>query len=516
MRSLLLALMMVVVAAPAMAAERDYTSSSEVRSKGIEALVARMGVTRPMARLVFTPDTIVATMQADSGRDFAEWTAHRTDLLIANIHSVTGPRQVAAFDLVDEVSGAFFRLSDVELASFDAVVAAAVAYAGLQDEPVVQSVELARSVSILPEPAYGDIRWTVTLSTANERAVAYVNLAGQVIGGDLSDTERARNVNFLASDDWPMDEAQRALGAVIGASGVHEVRIDDSAVFVTANHPTDSGLQRDYAWRLEGVTRGFVDVPNLLTLGLRSRAAFQWSEIDLTKLPAIKAAALEAFEAPDAVITAIEASKPLDRVTGAIQVLWEVELRQGNGEEGAVWLDTEGKVVEVKLPEGRLPEVGPWLAPATVIDTIRRIGETFGPDAKISEISINDRQASIDIEDPQRPGELAQFLVDACEVTRFGTASFFASLDAGNVFTPHDLSALTEAQLADMVKRTTARLEMKDGAVFRYTFSRNALIMDQSDNRLMVEIRYGVEQGSGDAGWMTFLLDGTQTDELVP
>jgi hypothetical protein len=57
---------------------------------------------------------------------------------------------------------------------------------------------------------------------------------------------------------------------------------------------------------------------------------------------------------------------------------------------------------------------------------------------------------------------------------------------------------------------------MKGGEVFRYTFSRHALIMDESDNRLMVEIRYGQQEMGGDAGWMTFLLDGTQTDELVP
>jgi hypothetical protein len=39
---------------------------------------------------------------------------------------------------------------------------------------------------------------------------------------------------------------------------------------------------------------------------------------------------------------------------------------------------------------------------------------------------------------------------------------------------------------------------------------------DPSDTRLKVEIRYGQNNGSGDAGWMTFLFDGTQTDELVP
>jgi hypothetical protein len=313
-----------------------------------------------------------------------------------------------------------------------------------------------------------------------------------------------------------MAEAQATLAGVLGTSRVHDVRLYQDYIFVTADHPTDSGLQRDYAWRLGGVTRGLVDTPNLVTLGMGSIATFPFDEVDLTALPKVKAAAREAFGAPDAVITGMEASKPTDRAMGELKVLWEVEFREANGDEGEVWLDAEGNVVEVKLPESRLPEVGPWLAPATVVDTLRRIGETFGPDAKLSEITINDTQASIDIEDPQAPGEIAQFLMDAREVSRFGSASFFASLDPGNVFTPGDLAGLTVEQLEDMVRRTTERLEMPNGEVFRFTFSRHALIMDPSDNRLMVEIRYGREQGSGDAGWMTFLLDGTQTDELVP
>jgi hypothetical protein len=313
-----------------------------------------------------------------------------------------------------------------------------------------------------------------------------------------------------------MQEAQDALAAVIGASRVHTVRLYQDYVFVTADHPTDSGLERDYSWKLGGVTRGLVDTPNLINLGMGGIVSFPFNEVDLTALPKIKAAAREAFGAPDAVITGMAAEKSTDTALSDLKVLWEVEFRQANGEEGDVILDTDGNVVEVHLPESRLPEVGPWLAPATVIDTLKRIGETFGPDAKISEISINDTQASIDVEDPQAPGEIAQFLMDARGIDRFGTASFFASIDEGKYFTPADIAGLTTAQLEDMVARTTKRLEMKGGEVFRYTFSRHALIMDETDNRLMVEIRYGEQEIGGDAGWMTFLLDGTRTDELVP
>ncbi len=312
-----------------------------------------------------------------------------------------------------------------------------------------------------------------------------------------------------------MAEAQALLASVLGTSLVHELRIYDSYIFVTADHPTDSSLQRDYSWNLEGVTRGLVDTPNLVTLGLGGMATFALSELDLTKLPAIKAAAIEAFASPDAAITAIDADKPTDRASGDLRVLWEVEFRQGNGEEGEVLLDTDGNVVEVHLPDSRMPAVGPWLAPATLVDTLQRIEKAFGPDTRIFSISINDEQGSIELEDPLAPGEVAQFLIDEREVQRFGTGSFFADLADEHVFTMQDLAPLTEAKLAELSERTLQRINMPDAEIYRYTISRQALIMDPSDNRLMIEVRAGKDSGN-EGGWLTFLLDGTQTDELLP
>jgi hypothetical protein len=516
LRRLLLAFAIVATASAAPAAE-GYTTSENVRDKGMDALVARTGESRPVMRLTFTPNEIVAVTQADSGSSFSEWVVGRIDMGIMNLHFVTGPTSVPDAGIVDDPSGAYFRLSDLNLNKFNSVIEASVSHAQMESAPAVTSVEIARTISILPEPVYGDIRWTVSLRTSDESAVVYVSSGGDVIGADLSDTKRAEALNLYTSDDWPMAEAQQVLADVLGSSRVHEVRLYEDYIFLTADHPTDSALQRDYSWKLGGVSRGLVDTPNLVNLGMGGIVSFPFSEIDLTALPKIKAAAREAFDAPDALITAMAAEKSTDTAMGDLKVLWEVEFRQANGEEGDVLLDTQGNVVAVHLPESRLPEVGPWLAPETVIDTLRRISETFGPDAKISEISINDTQASIDVEDPQAPGEIAHFLMDAREVSRFGMGSFFASLEPGKYFTPSDLAGLTTAQLEDMVKRTTDRLEMKGGEVFRYTFSRHALIMDESDNRLMVEIRYGDHQQiGGDTGWMTFLLDGTQTDELVP
>lgn len=138
--------------------------------------------------------------------------------MLFTMNSVSGPRPIRDFSIVDDTSGAFFRLAEVDLTAFDAVVAAAIAYA-LADIPSLEAVEIARSISILPEPAYGEIRWTLTLTTETERAVVYTNAAGTVIGGDLLDTIRAKNLDLYTSDDWPMADAQALLVSVLARPG---------------------------------------------------------------------------------------------------------------------------------------------------------------------------------------------------------------------------------------------------------------------------------------------------------
>ena len=87
LRRLLLALVVVLAASAAMSAE-SYTTAQPVRAKGIEALVAKTGESRPIVRLTIRPDEIVAVTQSDSGSDFAQWTVARMDLGLLNLHFV--------------------------------------------------------------------------------------------------------------------------------------------------------------------------------------------------------------------------------------------------------------------------------------------------------------------------------------------------------------------------------------------------------------------------------------------
>ena len=92
LRRLFVAFVLILIATAAPAAE-SYTSADTVRQKGLDALIGKMGESRPVVRLTFTPDEIVVVTQADAGSDFAQWTVSRMDLGLVNFHFVSGPSQ---------------------------------------------------------------------------------------------------------------------------------------------------------------------------------------------------------------------------------------------------------------------------------------------------------------------------------------------------------------------------------------------------------------------------------------
>ncbi|MEO6012203.1 MAG: hypothetical protein ABIQ30_01275 [Devosia sp.] len=513
-RRIVLVLTLVLTSSAAFAADANYINSMQQRGRGLDALTDAVNETRPVSRLTIHPEEIEIIAKGDA-TDFARWSVTRINLLLFTHHQVVGPTSWTNVGIIKDPSGAFFRLHDVDLGKLDQLIDDAIDYAGMRTRPAVTAIEIARAISILPEPSYGDIRWTLALDNGLETATVIANAQGTIIGGDLSNTKRVETLDMLASDNWPMADAQALLAEIIGTARVHEITVAKDRISVTADHPSEADKQRDYSWTLSGVTRGFVDFPNLIKLGMGSIASYELSDVDFTKLPAIKQAALTAFDSAGATITELSATMPTDRASGALRVLWNVDLRQANGETGGVLVDTSGSVVEIDLPDSRKPAAGPWLAPATLVHTLRRIEDAFGPDAKINEISIDDERASMDIEDPLAPGELAQFIIDDKDIVRFGSASFMADLAPEHVFTMRDLAQLTEGQLAALTERTLKRINMDGAEAYRYTISRHALIMDPNDDRLLLEIRVGKNQGN-EGGWATYTLDGTEVDVLLP
>lgn len=69
--------------------------------------------------------------------------------------------------------------------------------------------------------------------------------------------------------------------------------------------------------------------------------------------------------------------------------------------------------------------------------------------------------------------------------------------------------------LASYADTTLKTMKLDGAAVFRYTFSRNTLLLAPEDTRLLVEVRAGKDDG-WTSGWITFELDGAVADQMLP
>lgn len=329
----------------------------------------------------------------------------------------------------------------------------------------------------------------------------------------------AEGANLLVDNSWPMAKAQEAFANLIGQDLVHEITIDADTIRVTADHPADTEQTVDYSWDQSEVRRSGSFV-NFSALGMGDTKPFALDQLQFDKLPAVKAAAIAAYATPGSRIVEIEASQPTTRTSKKLLPLWEVSLTGSGNDTATVWVTALGQVVDVELPEGTTPSaaLGPWLAPATVENTLARLADEFGSDVKFLEIMIDDSKALITMEDPQNPGDTAEFYMDAEKVTRSFSGMnmpnpFAPTLD--RAFTLADLESLDAARLTDLEARTIARMDMPDMTVFRYTISRNTLFMTPEDDRLLIEVRAEAPD-QFTSGRVAYDMDGNEADVVLP
>lgn len=327
----------------------------------------------------------------------------------------------------------------------------------------------------------------------------------------------AHAADFLKADDWPMAEAQAALADEIGAALVHDITIGSDDVAITADHATDPEQTTDYYWDGQTVRSG-MSMPNFTALGMGDTKPFPLADLPLDRLPEVKTAAINAFALPKALITEIEGTMPTTRTSKKLIPLWEVHFAQPGGDVGSVFLTANAQVVDVFLPPSQQAvALGPWLAPATVANTLARLGKEFGPNARYAEIMIDDSKAIVQMEDPQNPGQIAEIYIDADSMTR--GESMMAGTPIGPTldrpFTLADIASLDAAMLADLEQRTIERMGMEGMTVFRYTISRSVLFMTPEDDRLVVEVRAGLDDG-WTSGRAAYDMDGNEVDVVTP
>ncbi|MCD2181869.1 hypothetical protein [Rhizobium sp. GN54] len=516
------------VAGPARA-DSSYIADPGEAARAFDALVAETGGKPHMHALELSDRRLTIDTLGKRPGEMDEWQIGRVTRLFLEFETIVGPRPVRSAGLVGDTDSGFFDRSEIALEKVPEVAASAIAYARLDEEAHVQSIEISRQVEILPRPAYGDIRWSIYVTSGRESAIVRTDAAGNIIGADLANTNRARNMDLLGDGDWPHKEARDALFAVFGDQRrLRDVTVRPRAISVTADHPDAPGRKEDYNWTISGVTRSPLLSP--LMHGASEDELFSLQEVDFTALARIRAIARNAWGHESAKLDYMTLRR-VGETTGKPELRWIVtftELGTKAGEatgSGNVEVTPDGTVRKVALPAGRA-SAADWLAPASISATLGQLGRDFGPGGRFAEIVFDADKARILGEDPAHPGAMAGFEADAAGLSRtrrlmpwdeqFRKERLF-DLKALTVFTDGD-------GLADFTARTYRRLQADEESMpqVRYAFAIGQIMgpdgtymVPSPDGRPTLQVRLENADGSR-IGRVVYDSSGREIDVRMP
>lgn len=508
--------------APARAADSYLTTPGDA-ARAVQKIIDEMGRQTPVYAVRIEPDEITLQVQGpDRPGTVDEWSIGRFQRLGFGFENVRGPRPVTPHTFIDDVTRGFFAFSAADLERVPSLVREAIDRAALQDAASVSSIEIARRISILPNPGYGPVRWTLAVVSARETATVTADEAGRIVAADLSGTERARTLSLIKEDDWPKDQAITDLTEALGPTRrIRELTVYDKYVSLDADHPTAAEQTIGYSWDLSGVRSMGIAMP--IFPGTPDTASFLLEEVDFARLTAVRDAARKAWGEDGARIVYLMLKRDMD-AAGAPPLRWVVNFNDPSGESGSVVLGTDGAVVSVALPPSRRPKLD-WMAPETVVATLARLDKELGSATRISQLMFQNGQAQVLAEDPRQPGSNANFIMDAEDMTRFGTPMpWEAETNGDYAFRVSDLAFFDAATLRRLTEETYKRLKTNQAKmpVSRYTFSVGQLMtpmgdfmVPSPDGKVTLEIR--VEAANGmDGGWVTYDAKGKAFDLMMP
>lgn len=517
MRLLVLAIIVVLFASPSLAQAPNYLNDQAMFAKGWSELVEKIGSAVDVAEIVIRPDAIeVQARAAEGGPRIDRWRASYRTILSITLHRVSGPQPERPSTPVGNVESGFFPLASVPTDRLWPILEAAKTRVRLDDPGQVTAVRIGRLMTILPNPAYGEVRWTISVASPRETASVTTAADGQIMGVDLSGTNRGRNRNFLEQDEWPLADAQASFRSVIGANQeVYEIDISKSTITMKAVSRASATAMTGWFWDGGTFRRDFIDSPNFELLRNNGNLPFSLDEIDIAKLPAILKAARDKEPTGNPRIMIAKAIKPRVAV-GTPQVLWEVQLVDGRrqiplmGEDFAertiVKLTPDGTVVSVFLPKSLRPKVD-GLSPDAVLAALETFRSSYGGSTKVFEIYFREERAQVAMASPSQPG--MTFEVSLREKGLEETSPRPLSMtNLRSSFTLDDLTRLDKVAIESMLSRARAAVPLPGSNVYRIRIWTGEPFWRTRQGVPYLDIRVGVPPRHDLGGYVVFSADG--------
>jgi hypothetical protein len=508
---------LIVLLSPLAAAAQGYLSEPALAGPAWAELLAEMPSEPALAQVVIGERGIDVQARAKGGGQRVDgWRIVRRDgvLGFGKGDVVSGPRPVIPSGPVRDVSGAFFPAEDVPIAGLDGLMALALEAVTFTEPAQVTGLSLERTVSILPQPAYGEPRWTITLSNGRETATVTAMIDGRLLGADISQTDRGRTRDFLTQSDWPFALAQEGFGTLVGPGDtVREIVVRDSAISVTADSPDFAGQLTDWSWDGGRFTRGLIDTPDTSMHFSGADLPFALAEVNLAALPKVLDAARAAVTEGGVGIVSVRAAKQ-PKVAEAPAVEWLVTLAGRRPLLGAdleddweVRLSTAGAVLGV-LPPARLRPAVNYTEGAAFAEAVAALTGRLGGEVRVLEFMARPERAELTGFDPANPGMTLDITYTQKGFDEGNPFPVMMQTEADQ-FPLSTLSALTAEAVEAMRARAMAEVAMDGAEVYSLRVWSGAPFWRHPQGMPFVDVRVGIPPRHDRSGYVVFLIDGS-------
>lgn len=141
-----------------------------------------MGTNLDVAEVVFRPEAIEVQARAEAGgARIDRWRVGSRTVLSMTFHLASGPQPEQPSSPVVNVENGLFMLSCVPLDGLWTILDAACARVRLDDPGRISAVRIGRVVTLLPNPAFGDVRWSITVGSDRKSASVTTAADGRLV-----------------------------------------------------------------------------------------------------------------------------------------------------------------------------------------------------------------------------------------------------------------------------------------------------------------------------------------------
>jgi len=263
-------------------------------------------------------------------RSFVDW-----------IH-VSGPEGVQTGQAPEPTKDQLIELAQVDFNLVPRIAANAIRRVALAEPAEVTEMVLAR-----PRNA-GAPMWTVTVTSPHERAQAFVDVAGSIVGVDLSQTLRASTLDLYQGGRPLLEIAEAIATRFDGKEQIDRVLVGKTRITVDL---AGTGSRTEpviaYFSDINGVRRNDdTEPPPIQTFSqwTPKYRPFAAREVDWSALPRLVAAARKQLGQPDAKVMSVEIRKRAACLPDPA-LEWTVELRPESGPAGPIVLDSAGRAL---------------------------------------------------------------------------------------------------------------------------------------------------------------------------